>query len=81
MIKNLAVAALLGLVSANEVKQKTSNGEEFPVIVLARRHQPVTPVIEILPANGEQPMGFVAAVPSAVIGIERNPSPIQPYHK
>tara|TARA_B110001450_G_C17199864_1_gene310904 strand:- start:357 stop:506 length:150 start_codon:yes stop_codon:yes gene_type:complete len=49
MIKNLAVAALLGLVSANEIKQKSANGEEFPVIVLARRNSPVSPVIEIIP--------------------------------
>ena len=74
MIKNLAVAALLGLVSANEVKQKSANGEEFPVIVLAAHQRPVTPVIEVISSNGEQPMGFISKVlafPQAIIGIER----------
>lgn len=51
MIKNLAIAALLGLVSANELKQKNANGEEFPVFVLARQHTPATPMIEIIPAG------------------------------
>ena len=81
MLKNFAVAALLGLVSAAEVEQKNENGEEFPIIVLSR-HAQIAPVMEVAPAQDHSGAFISKMVPNPrnIIAIEAIPIQQPQYH-